>query len=85
MKDANLLIWLTQLGISVAVPLVGFLLLALWLHQEWGFGRWIIAVGLIFGISGAVSGLRNSFLILNRMAKNGKEDGPPPVAFNEHD
>ena len=28
MKNLSLLVWLTQLGISVAVPLAGFVLLA---------------------------------------------------------
>ena len=34
MKNLNLLIWLTQLGLSVAVPLGGFILLGLWLSQR---------------------------------------------------
>ena len=32
MKDLNLIVWLTQLGMSVAVPLAGFVLLAVWLR-----------------------------------------------------
>ena len=34
MKELNLLVWLTQLGISVAGPLAGFILLAVWLRQR---------------------------------------------------
>ena len=34
MKDLTLLVWLTQLGLSVALPLAGFILLALWLRKE---------------------------------------------------
>ena len=32
MKDLRMLVWLTQVGISVAAPLVVFLLIALWLR-----------------------------------------------------
>ena len=35
MKNISLLLWLTQLGLSVAVPLGGFILLGLWLHLTW--------------------------------------------------
>ena len=85
MKDVNLLIWLTQLGISVAVPLAGFLMLAVWLHNSCGWGKWVIAAGLIFGLSGAISGFRSSLQILGKMSRDKKEDLPPPVSFNEHD
>ena len=36
MKDLSLLVWLTQLGLSVAVPLAGFILLAVWLRSRFG-------------------------------------------------
>ena len=84
MKDVNLLVWLTQLGISVAVPLAGFLWLGVWLHNDLGWGKWTILVGLILGLSGAISGLWSSLQILGKMSRHKKEDLPPPVAFNEH-
>ena len=60
MKDVNLLVWLTQLGLSVALPLALFLGVAVWLHNSRGWGSWIIWVGLLVGISSAVSGFRQS-------------------------
>ena len=42
MKDLSLLIWLTQLGFSVAFPLAGFILLGVWLHDRFGWGQWVI-------------------------------------------
>ena len=33
MKTVSLLPWLTQLGLSVALPLAGFIFLALWLRS----------------------------------------------------
>ena len=60
MKDGNLLIWLTQLGLSVAVPLAVFLGGAVWLHRSRGWGTWIVWAGLLLGLSSAVSGFRQS-------------------------
>lgn len=83
-KDINLLVWLTQLGISVAVPLAGFVVLGVWLHTSRGWGRWVIIAGLVFGISSAISGLRSSLKFLDGMASR-KETDPPPLSFNDHD
>jgi hypothetical protein len=84
MKDVNMLIWLTQLGISVAVPLAGFLMLAVWLHNSCGWGKWVIIAGLIFGLSSAISGFRNSLKAMQIFTKN-KSKEQPPVSFNAHD
>ena len=85
MKEWNLLVWLTQLGISVAGPLAGFILLAVWLHQRFDLGTWVLIVGIILGISGAIDGFRVSMKAMEQMAKDkpGKND-PPPVSFNDH-
>ena len=48
MKDMKLLIWLTQLGLSVAGPLVGFILLALWLRQRFDLGIWVLVIGILY-------------------------------------
>lgn len=84
MKDVNLLIWLAQLGISVAAPLIGFILLALWLHSSRGWGSWVVIAGVILGIAGAVSGLRSSLQYLSRSSKSEAED-EDIISFNDHD
>lgn len=85
MKDLTLLVWLTQLGLSVAFPLAGFILLAVWLRSSFGWGDWVIWVGLILGLTGAVNGFRHSLkaMELQSQGKKKKKD-PPPVVFNEH-
>lgn len=85
MKDLNLMIWLTQLGISVAAPLAGFVILGVWLHSSCGWGRWTVFAGLVLGLSGAVSGLRSSLRLMGGMAKEKKDPPAPPLSFNEHD
>ena len=54
MKDISLLVWLTQLGLSVALPLAGFVLLAVWLHNSLQWGVWVIFVGVILGLISAI-------------------------------
>ena len=88
MKDWNLLVWMTQLGLSVAVPLGGCVLLGVWLHQRMNWGVWIVIAGVILGLWMAVDGLRRTLKIMadmdQRTAGHKRED-PPPLSFNDHD
>ena len=84
MKEFNLLIWLTQLGLSVALPLAGFLFLGIWLHRVQDWGQWTIWAGLILGFIGAVNGFRDSLRAMERMSKPDNDPEPPPIAFNDH-
>ena len=51
MKNLHLLTWLTQLGFSTAVPLAGFILLAVWLRNRFDCGIWVLFVGIGLGSS----------------------------------
>lgn len=84
MKNLNLLVWLTQLGLSTAVPLGGFILLGLWLNRSCGWGSWVIWVGVLLGVYCAVDGFRFSLKTMERMSKQDEEE-PPPPSFNDHD
>ena len=84
MKDVNMLVWLTQLGLSFAVPLAGFLFLAVWLNKSCGWGSWVIWVGLMLGLYSAVASFRSSLVAMKFMAKDRKDTEPPPVSFNDH-
>lgn len=84
MKDLTLLTWLTQLGLSVAVPLGGFVWLGVWLRDSLCWGDWAFWAGLILGCYCAVDGLRISLKNLSRIS-GPKKKSKPPVAFNDHD
>lgn len=85
MKELSLLVWLTQLGLSVAFPLAGFVLLAVWLRSAFGWGDWVIWTGLILGLGGAVNGFRHSLKAMELLSRDKKKKkDPPSVAFNEH-
>ena len=83
MKDLSLLVFLSQLGLSVVLPLAGFILLGVWLQQSFELGVWVILLGAALGLLMAVQGLRSTLKAMDRLAKKDKE--PPPVSFNEHD
>ena len=85
MKDLTLLVWLTQLGLSVVSPLAGCVLLAIWLHNRWDWGTWVIWTGVGLGLVLALDGLRNSLKQMTRQSENRKDAQPPPVSFNDHD
>lgn len=79
-----MLVWLTQLGLSVAAPLAGFVLLAVWLQKRFQWGAWVIAVGVVLGVIGAISGLRATLNAMETMAK-GKSEDKKSVGFNDHE
>ena len=85
MRNLTLLTWLTQLGLSVAVPPVCTIWLAVWLRDAHGWGNWVIWAGIILGAICAVDGFRVSMIAMERLSKNKKEKEPPPVSFNDHD
>ncbi len=85
MKDLNLLIWLSQLGLSVALPLGGCIGLAVWLHESQSWGGWVLIVGILLGVFLAIDGLRLSLKTMAQHEKNTrKKKEEPPVSFNEH-
>ena len=83
MKNLSLIVWLTQLGLGVAMPLAGFVLIGVWLHKSAGWGLWAVFVGIALGLYCAFQGLMTSLKTMKRLsdAKEKEES----VAFNDHD
>lgn len=82
-KDLPLFVFSTQLGLSVALPLGGFIFLGIWLRQRFDLGVWVVVAGTFLGIASAVKGLLVSLKAMERMAGD-KQKEPPPVSFNDH-
>ena len=81
-----MLVWITQLGVSVAVPLAGFTLLGLWLRSRFGLGVWALLLCLALGFISAINGLRHSLKLMEQMDRqNDRKTAPPPVSFNDHE
>ena len=77
MKNISLIVWLTQLGMSVAVPPAGFILLTVWLKNRFDLGLWVIWIGIILGLIGAIDGLRTSLKAMELLSREKNEEKKP--------
>ena len=84
MKNISLIVWLTQLGLGVAMPLAGFVLIGVWLHRSAGWGMWTVFVGIVLGLYCAIQGLMTSLKTMKRLSDS-PEEKEKNVAFNDHD
>lgn len=87
MKDLNMLVWITQLGVSVAVPLAGFVALGLWLREKFHLGIWVVLLLSALGLICAVNGLRQTLKMMEQMDRqhSRKKKQAPPISFNDHE
>lgn len=88
MKELSMLVWLTQLGMGVAMPLVGFVWLGVWLQKKFSLGAWCVIVFCIIGMISAIDGLRMSLKTMERLDKTKKKkktSEPKGVSFNDHE
>ena len=82
MRDINLLVWLSQLGLTVAAPPILFILLAVWLRNSYGWGAWVIWVAIGLGIYCAITSLVSALKALSKMTGEKKQD--TKIVFNDH-
>lgn len=84
LKNVSLLVWVSQLGLSVAVAPALFILLAVYLRNTFAWGSWVIWVGIGLGLYCAITGFVSSLRMMERLSADRKKEAPP-VAFNQHD
>ena len=86
MKNLHLLIWLTQLGLSTAAPLAGFVLLAVWLRVRFDLGIWVLLLGIGLGVINAIDGLRKSLKTLEKLSRTDRQESEgKTLSFNDHE
>lgn len=86
MKGMNMLIWLTQLGISVIAPMGVFAWLGFWLRSKFELGVWVVLLFCALGFLCAGSSFRQSLRMMEQMDKHStRKQEPPPVSFNNHE
>ena len=81
MKDLHLVVWLTQLGLSVLTPICICVLSAVWLRSHFGLGIWIIFAALALGILGAAGSFRACLASMRRLSEMKGTDGKVSEAF----
>ena len=84
MKLINLLMWVTQFGVSVIFPTCFFLILGVWLQNRFGLGVWITALLGILGILTSISTAKSCLAALRKAAQEASGEKKPPIAFNDH-
>ena len=66
---------LTQLGLSMALPLAGFVVGAVWLRNHYRLGAWVLILGIVLGIAGAAHGLWSTLKATDILLHEVGEDG----------
>ena len=84
MKILNLLLWVTQFGVSLLFPLCFFLWLAYWLQGKFGLGMWIVVVLGVIGVLTSITTTRSCIHSLQKAAQEVASQEKPPIAFNDH-
>lgn len=84
-KILSMLLWVTQLGLSILLPLCIFLLAGTWLRQRYDMGMWIMVVLGILGFLTSLSTARSCIRALCKEAREAGKDEQAPSAFNQHD
>lgn len=74
------LVWLTQLGLSMLLPLVLFMAGCSWAVAHWGWPTWVYIPAILIGIAtGASTLFRFGRMMANQESKNKR------VGFNKHE
>ena len=72
---------LTQLGLSIAFPLAGFVIGAVWLRSRYHLGAWVLILGIVLGIAGAAHGLWSTLkatdILLHEVGEDGNNESDP--------
>lgn len=82
MKDLKNLAWFTQFALSVVSPLLLFILLSVFLMRRFELGGWVVVLGVVLGVGGAVSGLVSSLRLMT--ARQDEDRRGDRVSFNDH-
>lgn len=80
----SLLLWVTQLGLSLLFPLCFFLILAVRLQQRYELGTWIVLLLGLVGFLTSVSTARSCIRSLRKAAEKAS-DQKDPASFNDHE
>lgn len=76
------LLWLTQLGLSMLLPLVVCLWGCSWLTSHAGVGGWVYLPGVLVGLGCGAATFRRFARMMLKRAERTKSDRP--AGFNRH-
>ena len=82
-RNLQLLLWVTQLGLTLTLPPVVLTAGAVWLRERFALGGWVVLLGVLAGLGAAASGARDFFRFARQ--DGARREGGDPVAFNSHE
>ncbi|MDD3430284.1 MAG: AtpZ/AtpI family protein [Oscillospiraceae bacterium] len=65
-KAVTWLSYLTQLGLSIAAPILLCILAASWLQTRFALGYWVMLVAIVLGVGGGIVSLFNFIFYVQR-------------------
>lgn len=77
------IVWLTQLGLGIAAPIVLAVLGSVWLRDRFGLGGWVVALGVLLGVGAGFVSLWRGLREMDRQAR--EDDRDSGTNFNEHE
>ncbi|MDD4851139.1 MAG: AtpZ/AtpI family protein [Gemmiger sp.] len=81
-KALENLVWLTQFGLSLLMPLLLCLAGCWWLTTNAGVGGWVYLPGFLLGLGGGAAAFRQFARMLQKKADADKPNHP--AGFNRH-
>lgn len=75
------LVWLTQLGLTMLLPLVLCLGGCWWAVGHWGWPLWVYLPVVLLGLA---AGAQNFWVFAKEHLKKAEKDKPRRVGFNTH-
>ena len=66
--------YLTQVGLSLATPIILCLLAAHWLQARFGMGSWLMLAGLLIGLVSGLMNLWSFFKMVEKKALRSSDD-----------
>ena len=80
-KTLEDLVWLTQLGLNLLLPLVLCLGGCWWAVNHWGWPMWVYIPAILLGLA---AGAQNFWVFAKEHLKRAQKDKPRRVGFNSH-
>ncbi len=75
------LVWLTQLGLNMLLPLVLCLGGCWWAVSHWGWPMWVYLPAVLLGLA---AGAQNFWVFVKERLERSKKDKPRRTGFNSH-
>ncbi len=79
------LVWVTQLGLSLIMPLLILIGISYWLTTQMGVGSWVYLPAFLAGLGAGGSSFWSFWKMTQRRNAQKEKKNPKTISFNQHD